>query len=287
MRTDTAPTEDARADRSVFPLGLRALTHRTFPQGTSRIDDDFSLRHFSDLSAAYGITHRPELAPQGNTFTTMARALLEGLAPSPPPAELAVVAHTTPDLDCRLAAVTCLVEVLPSRPKAFTISDCGSSAAFTALRVAGQYARRFSYRQVVLFVLDQASLQYETGRELAGDAGVALLLTTDAPTRLAPRQRTDVAPSEVPAALADLWAAAGGGPSVPVIAGPGLDPTRDLAGHRGRVVRAGAGYPASGVLGALATDPGWFEGDEGRIALADYDPTTRELNLCLIERPGV
>ncbi|MFJ6379341.1 hypothetical protein ACIQI7_04935 [Kitasatospora sp. NPDC092039] len=297
MPVRTAPTKGPWEAPAVFPLGLAAITHRRFPPGSARIDDAFSRRHFADLTAAYGVDHRPDLVQDaaGNTFAAMAGELLAGLGPSDPsaprdargtPVDLAVVAHATPDLDCRLAAVTALSELVPGGPLSFTVSECGSNAPFAALRLAAAYARRHGHRRVALFVLDQATFPYESGRELAGDAGLALLLTdTGSLGRLTLWQRTGTGPDDVAAAvrtaLADLDAT-----GCPVVAGAAVDPARDLPGHPGRIVRTPPGHPASGALTALAADPAWSAGREQRIVVVDHEPDTGDLAVCLIERGG-
>jgi hypothetical protein len=287
MSTQTTAENTARGDRAAYPLALASLVQRTFPTGTSLIDDPFSQRHFADLAELYGYTHRPDIAAEkaGNSFTTMAQTLLRELAPGDTPIDLAVVAHATPDLDCRLAAVTFLSEAITGRPQVFTVSDCGSAAPFTALRLAGQYAVRHGYHQVAVFVFDQATLPYDTGQQLAGDAGVAMLLT-DAPaaTALDLRQVQGCTPDRVQGAVREVLRELGAGLSVPVVAGPGVEPDRDLAGHTGRIVRCPAGYPASGALTALATDARWTEGHDAHVAVVDYEPSTRELSVCLTKR---
>ncbi|MEU7134374.1 hypothetical protein [Streptomyces sp. NPDC046261] len=287
MGAHTVPAPAPPGDRSRLPLGLTRIVHRRFPAGTSRIDDAFSRRHFADLTGIHGVTHRPDIAERarGNTFTTMTRRLLTMLAPQDLPVDLAVVAHVTPDLDCRLAAVTCLSEVLPGRPQVFTVSDCGSAAAFTALHIAGRYAARHDHHRVAVFVLDQATLPYETGEHLAGDAGVALVLGGDGPAdgiRL--RQLAGIAPREVRDAVRGILDELGCDASLPVVTGPGTDPIRDLPRHAGRIVRSAAGYPATAALAALATDQRRREGREERIAVADYEPRTGDLAVCLLER---
>ncbi|MFI6206349.1 hypothetical protein ACIBAI_08090 [Streptomyces sp. NPDC051041] len=278
----------APREAGVFPLRLARAVHRVFPEGTARIDDPFSQRHFADLTALYGVRHRPDVAGQGpgNTFAAMAAALLADLAPEPADIDLAVVAHATPDLDCRLAAVTCLSEVIPGRPQVFTVSDCGSAAAFVALQLAGEYVRRHGYRSAAVFVLDQATLPYETGRHLAGDAGAALLLTADGTAgALAVRRAPGVAAQDVPARVRELLDGLDCDPAVPVVLGPALDAARDLPGRTGRVLRAPAGLPASGPLSALITESGRPpRGGDPRLALLDHDPETGELSACLLDR---
>ncbi|GAA1930402.1 hypothetical protein GCM10009716_42320 [Streptomyces sodiiphilus] len=285
---DPARARADGTDRAVFPLGLSVLIHRRFPQGTHRIDDAFSLNHFADLTALHGSTHRPELARTGNTFARMARDLLADLPTAQP--QLAVVAHTTPDLDCRLAAVTALAELIPRQPQVFAISDCGTAALFTALRIAADYTRRYDYRSVAVFVLDQATLPYETGSPLSGDAGSALLFTDhNAADRVRLYRLPAVARPRVPTAVRCLLDEAGcgqgadGGRPLPLITGPGIDPGAHLPGYTGRIMRAVPGYPAGGTLAALAA-AAELRGGDGRVAVLDREPVTGDLGLCLIER---
>ncbi|MFI1018822.1 hypothetical protein [Streptomyces sp. NPDC020965] len=282
-------TTDNTVDRTVFPLRLAGIAHRVFPAGRSRIDDPFSLRHFTDLTALYGVERRPDAAERGtgNTFATMARALLDDLPPEAHRADIAVVAHATPDLDCRLAAVTSLAAVIEGGPQVFTVTDCGSAAPFAALRVAGEYVRRHGYRRAVVFALDQSTLPYETGRPLAGDAGVALLLT-DTGTRggLTVRRTPGVSVAGMAAAVRAELAVLGADPSLPVVLGPAVEPARDLPRYGGRIVRAAPGGPASGVLAALAMDRWWQAGRAGAagLVIVDHEPDTGDLSVCLVER---
>ncbi|MFG3052745.1 hypothetical protein ACGFZP_17540 [Kitasatospora sp. NPDC048239] len=278
----STPAAVRRGEPVEFPLRLAAVAHRSFPPGTSRIDDPFSLRHFADLTAGYGVPHRPELAEGGgNTFTTMATALLRDLAPPGLPIELALVAHATPDLDCRLAAVTALSELLPGHPLAFAVADCGSAAPFAALRLAGAYARRDGHRAVAVFALDQHTLPYGSGPRPAADAGVALLFTdTGTEGRLTLSRLPGTTAEEVPDALRSALTGLGAGPDLPLVLGPGLDRARHLPGHTGRIAQSAPGRPASGTLTALAAEPGRAR----HLALVDYDPADRDLSVCLIER---
>ncbi|MHA4774455.1 hypothetical protein L1085_008135 [Streptomyces sp. MSC1_001] len=286
MTVQPAPAPRAAEDTGVFPLRLAAAVHRTFPEGPARIDDDFSARHFADLTTLYGVEHRPEVAARGtgNTFAVMAAALLADLSAGPVDAELVVVAHTTPDLDCRLAAVTALSVLVPGDPQVLTVADCGTAAPFVALELAGRYVRRHGYRSAAVFVLDQATLPYETGRDLAGDAGVALLFSADgAAGQLAVHRASGVGTDDVPGLAPALLDGLGCDPDVPLVLGPGLDADTGPAGHTGRRLRAPAGLPASATLTELVAEARRAP-HEDRIALLDHDPETGELSACLLRR---
>ncbi|MFF3977344.1 hypothetical protein ACWGNF_16385 [Streptomyces sp. NPDC055808] len=288
MAAQAAGAPSARRAPYRFPLRLDTVVHREFPAGNVRIDDAFSRRHFADLTALYGVEARPEVAdgPAGNTFADMAAALLADLTDEPADIGLAVVAHTTPDLDCRRAAVTCLSEVIPGRPLVFTVADCGSAAPFVALEAAGAYIERHGHRAAAVFVLDQATLPYRTGRYLAGDAGAALLFTpTGRAGSLTVRRTSGVAADDVPAAVRASLDELGCDPEVPAVLSPGLRAARDLPGHRGPTVSAPDGFPVSGVLGALAAEIGCAApGRESRRVVVDHDPDTAELSVCLLDQ---
>ncbi|MEU9194352.1 hypothetical protein [Streptomyces hundungensis] len=289
MAAHPAGASPARRAPVRFPLRLDRIVHRSFAAGTTRIDDPFSRRHFADLSALYGVEPRPEVADAaGNTFAAMSAALLADLTPEPADIGLAVVAHATPDLDCRRAAVTCLSEIIPGRPLVFTVADCGSAAPFAALELADAYIRRHGHRTAAVFVLDQARLPYETGRHLAGDAGAALLFTAAGRAgTLAMRRMSGVAAEDVPAAVRTALDELECDPEVPAVLSPGLRAARDLPGHTGLTVSAPDGFPASGVFGALAAEVGCVtpaEGRDARRVLVDHDPDSAELSVCLLDR---
>lgn len=277
MYQAAAPVVDRAAGTQRLSIGR--VLHRRFGPGTHRIDDEFSVRHFTDLTAGYDVTFRQDIAEQaeGNTFTAMATELLTELAPGP--VGVALVAHATPDVDCRLAAATYLSEALPDGPLVFAISESGRCTPFAALRLAGDYATRHGYQRVLVFALDQATLPYVTAappeNDPVGDAGVVVLLgPPDEGCEYTVRYVAGVAEADVPAAvrreLLTLPA------PVRVLAGPGIEPDRDLPAGVGPVERVPAGYPCTGLLGALADHA------NGIVLLVDHDHTTGDLVLCVV-----
>ncbi|MFR9731939.1 hypothetical protein ACL03H_22140 [Saccharopolyspora sp. MS10] len=262
-------------------LGLRRIVHRRFPAGQHRIDDEFSLRHFQDLTGAYGVAHRPELAERGNPFAAMAAALITEHDLVAEPVRLGVVAHATPDLDCRLAAPTYLSEVLVPDGLSFTLTDNGVCAPFAALRLASCYAQRHGWERALVVLADQAALPYEPdcapAAVASGDAAVVLLLERDrGHPPVAVRERPGVARPEVPAAIEAVLDELSGDERPVVVAGPALDPERDLPGREVRSVVPG--QPCTGVWAELAERP-------GPLALVDYDETTRDLGVCVVAGP--
>lgn len=255
-------------------LGLAGVA-RAGSAGDRRVDDDFSTRHFTDLTAGYGLAFRPELAQAGpgTTFTALTRALHERLEPLAGPVELAVVAHATPDLDCRLAAATYLSEALEGGPLAFSVSEVGACAPFAALRLASDYAARHGYRRALVVLADQATLPYDVAERPAGDAGVALLLEEGgAPLAVAHEAGVGVAdlPAALEAVLAELLP---DGERVAVVAGAGIDP--ELVRRGGTVRSARAGFPCTGLWDGLADSV-------GRVLLVEHDAATGDLGAALV-----
>lgn len=158
--------------RGTIPLRLTRVVRREFAGGTTPADTPWLHRYYADMAALYGVGHRPEILA-GNTFGMLAGAVLADVVS---PVDLVIIAHVLPDLDPRFSPGARLAGTVPGAPLVFAMSGTDGSIAFTALRVAGAYARRHSYRRVVVLVVDQATLPYRTDAEPAGDAAVALLL---------------------------------------------------------------------------------------------------------------
>ncbi|MEU4377334.1 hypothetical protein [Pseudonocardia alni] len=207
----------------------------------------------------------------------MAAALLDGMGRRPE-VDLAVVAHATPDLDCRLSVVTYLADALPGQPTTFTITDCGDAPVHTLLRVVGAHARRHGARRALALLFDQATLPYDTGRNLAGDAAVALLLDdADGGGEVGLSDVLDVPPEGVPSVLDAFLANLP--PSATVVAGPGLAGVVD-PGHPGRVVRVRPGFPATGGVTAA------LRAGADDIVLLDHELGRRELRVCRLRWGG-
>ncbi|MEU4442298.1 hypothetical protein AB0K14_05675 [Actinosynnema sp. NPDC050801] len=262
----TSSRPDART------LGVARVV-RTRATPDRALDDEFSSRHFADLTSGFGVAVRPDLlASPGTTFTALTRSLHHALEPLGP-VELAIVAHATPDLDCRLAAATYLAEAVPGRPLSFSLSDVGRCAPFAALRIASDYAVRHGYSRALVVIADQATLPYEVDDRPAGDAGVALLLEPGgAPVSVVhtPGVSTADLPGAITAGLASL---VGEDERVAVVAGAGIDP--ELVRHGGTVRSAPAGYPCTALWEGLAESL-------GRVVLVEHDAATGDLGIAVV-----
>ncbi|MEU4805231.1 hypothetical protein [Actinosynnema sp. NPDC023587] len=275
MYRTTAPV--SRSGAPATTLGLAGVVRAVgVPDG--RLDDDFSLRHFTDLTAGHDVALRPDLLTSGTTFTALTRALHERLEPLAGPVDVAIVAHATPDLDCRLAAATYLSEALPGNPLCFSVSDVGVCAPFAAIRLARDYAARHGFRRALVVIADQATLPYDVAHRPAGDAGVALLLEAGA-TPLALVHRAGVPERDLPAALASVLAdlVPDGGPRS-VVVGAGVDPDVVLSSGiaaGGAVRSARAGYPCTALWDGLAESA-------DRVLLVEHDPATGDLGVASV-----
>ncbi|ONH37574.1 hypothetical protein [Protofrankia coriariae] len=292
MYATAAPVTPAPGGR-MAGLGLVEVAHRQFGPGGGRIDDPFSERHFTDLTSGYGMTYRADVAARsrGNTFAAMSAALVDGLAPAPDPFGVAVVAHATPDLDCRYAAATYLSD-LPGVLLSFAVSENGGCTPFTALRLAGAYTARHSLRRAVVLVLDQSTLPYDLapGVAPAGDAGVALVLGEGGDSmsfgHVAGARRTNLSGAVAEAigqAIGQALPGGVGGTPVEVLAGPGVE-TGQVPAEFGRVTRIDNGFPCSGLWSALATRFGQPARPGSLTVLVDADPARGDVSACVIFR---
>jgi hypothetical protein len=263
MYRTSAPVAGSRLAGGLAPVPLRLtrILYRRFGQGGHRLDNPEVYRYFADLTAGYEVAHRRELVERaaGNSFMEMADALLGNELAGWDRIDLAVVAHSTPDLDPRLSLPVNLAAVLPGGPLAFAVT--GRIAAFTALRVVSSYVNRHGYGRALVLVLDQGTMPYQIG-EPVGDAAAALVLEAAEPN-LAVGVLPDVAPADVPARLAEMVGAEPG----TLVTGPGLEP---LAGAESGSVSED--FPCTGLWSALHA-----RGLPGRAVLADYDPVRRDL----------
>jgi 4-hydroxymandelate oxidase len=274
------------------PLRLSRLAGRTFSAGRPYLPDPLepSLgRLQADLVRPYSVRFRPELLERGerNTFIEMTQELLTGLPPLEDPLDLVLVAHTAPDADPRRSTSCHLADVLPGDPLAFNLSDQGTAAGFTALRLVSEYAAADAFRHALVVLLDQRSFLYDT----AGapdvprqDCAVALLFGPEGRAgEPVTRQLAGVAPDEVRTALdAVLNEPDGGGAGRPVtlITGQGLDAERFGPGFDVRP--APPGRPCTGPWSALAEVLPEFAEDgprhgPRRLVVAEYDSTLRYL----------
>lgn len=280
------------------PVRIRAAARRVFdrpPDIAGRPGHRDHLREYlSDLVRPYRLDLREEVLGNGagHSYGEMAAGLIgELLAVEQPdqPVELVVLAFAIPDVRPGRATATYLSQLCPGSPLAFAICDQGAAAAYTGLRLVGEYARAGACHRALLLVVEQAALPYDAGLPVevpAGHIAVGLLCDRTGPALVrSVRQHPDVRPDRVAELLASELAEAGAGhPDLRVIADPHL--AGQLAGTAtaAAVRLAPAGRPHTGgwwdLAGALpaAGAPGGQ-----RVVLAGYDRQLRYLCLSTID----
>ncbi|MDQ1740339.1 MAG: hypothetical protein QOE53_1991, partial [Pseudonocardiales bacterium] len=207
------------------------------------------------------------------------------------------------DLQPGRATATYLSHVCPGVPLSFAISDQGSAAAFSALRIVRDYPAAGSSGRSLVIVLEQAALPYGDGTALpAQHRGVAMLFedgpfedrpfedgpagdghgTAQRTARLAALvQRPNLAAAAVAGqASADLAELSAGHPEVRLVLSRALAAV--WPGHPGDGVGP-ANQPATGLWWQLLDELDAGTGRPGLLVAADYDPELRCLCLAALE----
>jgi 4-hydroxymandelate oxidase len=288
------PDADAGDDPLFGSLRITRARRRTF-DGMSADASDPELRLFlADMVRPYGLALRDDLLEHGagHSYGEMAEALIHDTVAEDEPVDLLVLAFGIHDIRLGRATAAYLSDVCPGDPMAFAVCDQGAAAAFTALRLIGEYGRSSLCRRALLLVVEQSALHYLPAEPAVipdRHSAVALLCEqSPAGGSLVVRQHADVSPALAGALLADDVATLSGGRSdVTLVLGAGL--TR-FAGQAlaDQVVLAPPGQPFTGpwwtLAGGLADCGlvGWRA--EGRLVLlAEYDPVLRYLSLSTVD----
>jgi hypothetical protein len=264
--------------RTPGPLRVSRVRSREFP-GRSDTSLDPDLRVFvSDLARPYGAALREDLLAHGagHSYGEMGAQLLADTLTPGDPVDLLLLAFAVPDVRPGRATALYLATLCPGSPQAFALCDQGSAAAFTALRLAGQYARAGDCRRAVLLVMEQSALHYEplapaplpqrhTAVAIVCDPGGA---TTPAAVRQHPAVGARAAEALLAAEVADLSA---GRAQPALVLGGGLTGALLDADTRARTVRAAPGAPYTGLWSALAGGLARWAREGRPVLLAEYD----------------
>jgi hypothetical protein len=308
--SDAASPEAAVSDAAsatAAPWGVVRATRREFPEPAAQAGDPaYAARlrvYLTDLLRPYPV--RLDLAALergGQSYGEMAESLIRATVPADEPVDLLVLAHAVPDIAPGRATATYLSHVCPGGPLAFGLSDQGTAAAFTGLRLMREYARTDGLRRALLLVVEQSLLPFDPAPPGAPttNAGVALLLgdapaSAPAPDAFPPPapcahlSAVCVLPDTPPDALAGELAALPAPPAAgtTAILGAALAPqahTLPAPGRDGvdRVRIAPAGQPTTGVWWELADEVRAAADGPRRLLLADYDPDSRSLCLAAL-----
>ena len=177
---------------------------------------------------------------------------------------------------------------------AFAVSDCGTTAAFTGLRLIRAQAVGPSSPRALLIITEQAAINHELPVPAslpARHAAVALRCDQAGPGLVSSvRLRSGVTSSEAAGLLASgLAELAAEHDDVTVIAGTQLAPTALSAALPvgAEVIVAPAGQPCTGVWWEVAGRlSGWAERGGRRVLVADYDPLPGSFCLAVIDVAG-
>lgn len=253
---------------TTFPLRLAGAVRAGFgPSG--RVPDDNADAYYRGMAGIFGAGLDRVALDRGNhnTFSAMGAAVLAGLGGEAGPIDLVVLAHAVPDIDVHGFAAAAVSYRIGGEPAAFAVGDQGSATPFTALRVAGAYARADEAKRVLVLLLDQATVPYRSSvPPPLADFAVGLVLTADPTASLAVHQFPDTDPAGVRLLLRRLVPA---NPDATVLLGPGVDP-RDLP-YPARVVAVPEGQPTTGLWARLVPRR------DARVVAVDYDPRLRYL----------
>jgi hypothetical protein len=254
--------------------------------------------YMADLTRPYALEVTPGLFGEplspalGHSYGEMGRALVRALVPPEEPVDLLVLAFSVHDLWPSRATAAYLSHVCPGTPMSFAICDQGSAAAFSGLRIAGEYATSAGCRRALLIVVEQAALPYPSAAPLPSrHRGVAMLFgpaSGPAARVVAVRQHPAVGAESVAGlAAAELAELSAGRRDARLVLGDRLAAAWPApAGgsrRRPRVRAAAPGQPSTGVWWELVDELAADEGRPGLVVAADFDPDLRYLCLTAIE----
>ena len=162
-------------------LRLNRPAVRTYA-GRSRELTAVEARHTADFLAGFDLDSDLDLyaAGGGNSFISMSRQLIDGLAEPLPRMDTVLLAYHLPDLQFIEVAGCYLAERCPGGPAVFSVSGQGVGAPFTALRILSHLSLPGDTTCGAVVVLDQSTAAYrdpEVHDAPIGDC--AVMLTAD------------------------------------------------------------------------------------------------------------
>lgn len=254
--------------------------------------------YLADMAGPYGRSVRaedfagPPSPALGQSYGEMAAELIGPAVAADEPVDLLVLAFSVHDVRPGRPTAAYLSHVTPGTPMAFAVCDQGSAAAFSGLRIAGEYASSAAVRRALLVVVEQAALPYDGGASVPAEHravvmlyGAGAVLSADEPQArfTAMRQHPGVPPGcAASVAAAELTELTAGCRATGVVLGDALAALW-TAPDAGRVRVMPPGQPATGVWWGLIDELTGQDGDPGTVVVADYDPQLRYLCLCAFE----
>ncbi len=264
----------------------------TDPGNRARVSE-----YLADMAGPYGRAVRTEELAEppslalGQSYGEMAQELIGSAVSAADPVDLLVLAFAIHDLRPGRQTAAFLSHITAGTPMAFAICDQGSAAAFSGLRVAGEYASSAGVRRALLIVVEQAALPYDCDAPVpAQHRGVAMLYGAGASAGAAAqarvtalRQLPGVSPRCVAAlAAAELKELTAGRQETGLVLGDALAALW-TAPDAGRVRVMPPGQPSTGVWWGLVDELTSDPGHPGTLVVADYDTQLRYLCLAAFE----
>ncbi|WP_019435802.1 hypothetical protein [Streptomyces sp. AA0539] len=203
-RSTPPPRRDRRTGLAVdLPLRIKA-TYCVQADGEYPVlGGDETL---SDLLAPYGgsLVQKPDDQSLRLPYPSMATRLLAEAVADGARVDHVLLAYAIPSLAPSDHIGAALTAAGPEEPLVFAVSDQGTTAPYTALRLASEYQLRHR-GQTLVIALDQAALPWPTpGTQPRRSAAYALLLdSTAGQGGVTLYQRTKVAEAEVADRLAE------------------------------------------------------------------------------------
>ena len=303
----TAPLRIAGAARRVFGEQAESARHPAYRT------------YLTDMVRPYGLAVHSEALSEGRgqSYGDMAGALIAEVTDEDQPVDLLVMAFAVPDVTPWRCTTSHLSHLCPGRPMAFAVSDCGTTAAFTGLRLIRAQAATYrggergiphgvsgpfppgngtSSPRALLIIAEQAAINHDLPVPAslpARHAAVALRCDPAGPglvesVRMRPGVTRSEAASLAATGLAELSA---GHDDVTVVVGAQLAELAEAAGPAAlplaaEVVVAPAGQPCTGVWWEVAGRLAGWAARGRRVLVADYDPLPGSLCLAVIDVAG-
>lgn len=278
------------------PLRISGAARRVFDDQADAARRPAYRAYLTDLVRPFGLAvHTEALAEgRGQSYGDMAAALIAEVTAEDQLTDLLVMAFAVPDVTPWRCTAAHLSHRCPGNPMAFAVSDCGTTAAFTGLRLIRAQAVGPDSPRALLIITEQAAVNHELPVPAslpARHAAVALRCDQAGPGLVnSVRLRSGVTRSAAAGLLVtELAELAAEHDDVTVIAGAELAQKALSAavGVGATVIVAPAGQPCTGVWWELAGRlPGWAEGGGRRVLVADYDPLPGSLCVAVIDVAG-
>jgi hypothetical protein len=278
------------------PLRISGAARRVFDEQADSARHPAYRTYLTDMVRPYGLTVDTEALDEGRgqCYADMAGALIPEVCADDQPVDLLVMAFAVPDVTPWRCTTSHLSLLCPGNPMAFAVSDCGTTAAFTGLRLIRAQAVGPSSPRAVLIVAEQAAINHELPIPAAAPArhaAVALRCDRAGPGLVdSVRLRSGVTRPEAASLLATgLAELSAGHDDVTVIAGAELASPGGLSASSGvlpagtEVVVAPAGQPCTGVWWEVAGRLAGWAARGQRVLIADYDPLPGSFCLAAID----